>query len=83
MLLLCKIHGRPAAIVGYGPGEKGQPRAIVVMDGGLKAIRLDEVELPKLPKALRRKLKRRQEQAEPIDILASLGVKDGEQEVRN
>lgn len=43
--IFCHVHGKPAAIVGYGPGRKGRPRAIVITEGHLKDVALKDIEL--------------------------------------
>jgi len=52
MRIPCRAFGKPAFIVGYAPGRKGRPMAIVITEGGLKAIRLKDVELGDLPEEL-------------------------------
>ena len=52
MKILCKVHGKPAMIVGYGPGKKGRPVVIVITQGQLKAVRLKDVNLADLPQDL-------------------------------
>ncbi len=47
--LLCKIDGKPAIIVGYGPGPKGEPKAIVILNGELRAVKLKHIELENIP----------------------------------
>lgn len=32
-------------VIGYGPGRKGRPMAIVVSEGKLKAVRLKDIDL--------------------------------------
>lgn len=55
MLLRVKLDKRPAAIVGYGPGVDGEPKAIVVVEGVLRAVALSAIELDddRLPRKLR------------------------------
>lgn len=55
--ILCKVAGRKAMIIGYGPGEAGQPKAIIISDGVLQAVNLNEIELVDVPKPLRKKRK--------------------------
>lgn len=74
MILLCRVHGVPAAIVGYAPGPEGSPRAIVVMDGRLEAIALADVELRKLPKPLRKQLNRESSKQHLNIDISSVGV---------
>ena len=59
-MLLVRVKGQDAAIVGYAPGNDG-PLAVVVMDGRLNAVRLSDVDLrmKQFPKRLRRALKQR------------------------
>lgn len=52
MKLPCHIAGKAALIVGYAPGRKGRPMAIVITQGTLKAVRLKDVELGELPEKL-------------------------------
>ena len=52
MKILCKVHGKPAMIVGYGPGRKGRPMAIVVTKGKLEAVRLRDIDLSDVPQDL-------------------------------
>lgn len=47
MKIFCTVNGKPAVVVGYGPGRKGRPIAIVITEGQLKATRLKEVVLDK------------------------------------
>lgn len=58
MLLLVRVKGKDAAIVGYAPGNNG-PLAVVVMDGRLDSVPLSDVDLrmKQFPKRLRRALK--------------------------
>ena len=58
MRLLVKVSGIDAMIIGYCPSEGGGPLAIVVVDGGLQAVPLSEIELLRLPKPLRRSRRR-------------------------
>lgn len=39
-------------IVGYGPGRKGRPMAIVVTGGKLQAVRLKDIDLADIPQDL-------------------------------
>ena len=43
--IVCKVFGKPAMIVGYGPGRKGKVMAIVVVEGALRAVRLKDIDL--------------------------------------
>lgn len=52
MKIFCKVHDKPAVVVGYGPGKKGRPTAIVITEGQMKAIRLKDVVLGELPEQL-------------------------------
>lgn len=45
MKIFCQVHGKQAVIVGYGPGRKGRPRAIVMTEGKLKDVALKDVVL--------------------------------------
>lgn len=56
MTFFVKVNGKEGFIIGYGPGPKGEPRAIVVMDNKLKAVPLAEIELAKMPKKIRKQL---------------------------
>jgi hypothetical protein len=47
MKIFCKVHGKSAVVVGYAPGRKGRPMAIVIVDGKLKDVRLKDIELDK------------------------------------
>jgi hypothetical protein len=47
MKIFCHVHGKQSVVVGYGPGRKGRPMAIVLTDGKLKAIRLKDIVLDK------------------------------------
>lgn len=64
MKLPCKVNGKAALIVGYAPGRKGKPLAVVVTEGQLKAIRLKDVELGELPEALKAKIVQMPQRAE-------------------
>jgi hypothetical protein len=58
-MLLVKVRGADALIIGYGPGDGGTPKAIVVLAGAIEAVPLTDVKLVmgQFPKRLRRKLK--------------------------
>lgn len=43
MKIFCHINGKQGVVVGYGPGRKGRPMAIVLVNGQLKAMRLKDV----------------------------------------
>ena len=45
MKIFCKVNGKPSVIVGYGPGRKGRPRAIVISEGKLRDVGLKDIEL--------------------------------------
>ena len=45
MKVFCNVHGKPAVIVGYGPGRKGKIRAIVITEGVMKDVALKEIVL--------------------------------------
>lgn len=45
MKIFCHVNGKAAIVVGYGPGRKGRPMAIVISDGKLKAVRLKDIDL--------------------------------------
>ena len=53
MKLPCRVAGKAALIVGYAPGRKGRPMAMVITQGALRAVRLKDVELGELPEGLR------------------------------
>lgn len=55
MKIFCKVHNRPAIVVGYGPGRKGRTMAIVITNGEMKSVRLKDVRLDELPDLLRPK----------------------------
>jgi hypothetical protein len=55
MKIFCKVWGKPAVIVGYGPGRKGKTMAIVITEGMIVAVRLKDVELTELPDLLKAK----------------------------
>lgn len=56
MLLAVRVKGLNAAIVGYCPGEVNSPgvKAICVLEGTLVAVPLEQIELRRLPKRLRK-----------------------------
>lgn len=58
--LVCRVGGKNAMIVGYGPGLHGVPKAIVVVDGELRAVKLKHIQLVDLPVDLRAKDKSRE-----------------------
>jgi hypothetical protein len=58
MRLVVRVRGQLTPIVGYGPGEAGVPMAIVILDGGLHAVGLSEIELLHFPHKLRKRLKK-------------------------
>lgn len=43
MKIYCHVNAKQSVVVGYGPGRKGRPMAIVLCEGKLKAIRLKDV----------------------------------------
>ena len=47
MKIFCKVHGKDAVVVGYGPGRKGKPRAIVIAEGKLIDVALKDIVLDK------------------------------------
>ena len=53
MKLPCRVAGKAALIVGYAPGRKGRPMAMVITQGALRAVRLKDIELGELPEGLR------------------------------
>jgi hypothetical protein len=58
MRLYVTVHNRPGIIVGYAPGPKGIPRAVVIgLESHPVAVDLADCILPKLPKKLERKIK--------------------------
>lgn len=52
MKILCKVHGKPAMIVGYGPGRKGRPVAILISEGKMKSAPLKDIDLNEVPQDL-------------------------------
>ena len=63
MKILVKIGDIETAVVGYGPGTKGSPMAIVPWKNKngtytLKAIQLEDCELLDVPKPLKQRLKK-------------------------
>lgn len=54
MKIFCHVNQKPALIVGYAPGRKGKPVAIVITEGVLKSIRLKDLDLGQLPTQLLR-----------------------------
>lgn len=76
MMILVKVNGKDGAIIGYGPGERGQPKAIVVIDGGILAVALSDIELVSAPKKLQRKVeKSRRRQRKAAAALPSATIK--------
>ena len=53
MKIPCKVNGKPALVVGYAPGKKNRPLAIVISEGMLKPVRLKDIELDELPEQLK------------------------------
>jgi hypothetical protein len=47
MKIFCHVHGKQAVVVGYAPGRKGRPMAIVITEGKLKPVRLKDIVLDK------------------------------------
>lgn len=45
MKILCKVHGKEAVVVGYGPGRKGRVRAIIMSEGRLRDVALKDIDL--------------------------------------
>jgi hypothetical protein len=43
--IFCKVNGKQAVVVGYGPGRKGKVRAIVICEGRLQDVALRQLEL--------------------------------------
>jgi hypothetical protein len=43
--IFCKVHGKPAVIVGYAPGRKGKVMAVVMIEGQIRAVKLRQIEL--------------------------------------
>ena len=43
MKIFCQVHGKPAVVVGYAPGRKGRPRAIVIASGKLQDVALKDI----------------------------------------
>lgn len=58
MRLVVRVRGELTPIVGYGPGENGEPKAIVIINGGLVAVALSEIELLHFPHKMRKRLKK-------------------------
>lgn len=50
MKIACKVQDKPALVVGYAPGKKGNPMAIVICDGKMKAVKLRHIDLGDLAK---------------------------------
>lgn len=59
MKLHVTIDGRPAIIVGYGPGKNGTPKAICITENfnTLVAVELGDCILPKIPRKLQRRIR--------------------------
>jgi len=59
MKLHVTIDGRPAIIVGYGPGKNGTPKAICISDKWSTpfAVELGDCILPKIPRKLQRRIR--------------------------
>jgi hypothetical protein len=55
MKLPCTIHKKPALVVGYAPGRKGKPMAVVICEGKLVAVKLKDVDLGEMVADLQRK----------------------------
>ena len=53
MKILCTVFAKPAVVVGFGPGRKGRPLAMVITEGKLKSVRLKDIILDDLPDALK------------------------------
>lgn len=68
MLLAVRVQGLNAAIVGYAPDGRGAVKAIVVMDGMLHAVALDQLELLNLPKKLRKRSTNDASQHERVNV---------------
>ncbi len=45
MKIVVRVRGRQGVIVGYCPGKKNRPLAIVLTEGKLVAVRLKELQL--------------------------------------
>lgn len=54
MKLIVKVGGIPAMVVGYGPGTNGEPKAIIVQEGKLRSVSLNDLELTDVPRSLRK-----------------------------
>lgn len=53
MRIACKVHGKPAMVVGYVNAPKGgKPLAIVITKGKLVSVRLKDIDLGDMPEAL-------------------------------
>lgn len=59
MKILCHVNGKPAVVVGYGPGRKGRPMAIVISEGQLRAVRLKDVKLEDFEQNVVQELRRK------------------------
>jgi hypothetical protein len=67
MLLLVRYNGIDGAVVGYAPGPKGVPLAVVVSNSKLVYAKLEELELLQVP----RKLARREAKAKRLSRKAN------------
>lgn len=47
MKIFCTVHGKQAVIIGYAPGRKGRPRAVVICSGKLVDVALKDIVLDK------------------------------------
>jgi hypothetical protein len=56
MKIACKVFGKPGLVVGYAPGKKNRPLAIVITEGMLKPVRLKDIELVNVPDDLTAKV---------------------------
>lgn len=62
MKIFCQVHGKQAVVVGYGPGRKGRPRAIVISEGTLKDVALKDIVLDSAQEGFELKVLPRREQ---------------------
>ena len=66
MKIPCRVAGAAALIVGYAPGRKGKPLAVVITEGALRAVRLKDIELGELPEALQGRIVKMPEKKETV-----------------
>lgn len=56
MRLFVTVKGRPAIVVGYGPGKTGPKAMVIGLGDGIDAVNPGDCILPRMPKRLRRKI---------------------------